>query len=365
MNGGSQYEYDRADAPADALRLHLNEHTGGCSPAVTAALAAVSRETIAKYPDYTRVTQAAAQSLGVPASRVILTNGLDEGIFAVAIAQLRSPAVGRASDADSLQPVAPSLSEAVILEPAFGMYADAVEAVGGTVVRVMPGPALSLDREAIARAVTPATGALFVASPGNPSGTSLTVDEIVWLASLLPPGALLLLDEAYIEFGGTTFIPHLDAHPNVVVGRTFAKAYGLAGMRVGAVVAREDVIARLRRVLPPYSLNTFVVAALEAALADRAYVDGYRAEVAESKRLLYDACERWGLPYVKSDANFVMLRAGDRRQALLDGLQARHIYIRDRDRQPGCTGCVRVTTGLVAHTRACIDAMEDILCEKA
>jgi histidinol-phosphate aminotransferase len=371
------YEYDRADAPADALRLHLNEHTGGCSPAVTEALATLSRETIAKYPDYTRVTQAVAEHLAVPPSRVLLTNGLDEGIFAVAIAQLRqvgpvvptrpdaSPATGSEPGPGSPQPVARSLTEAVILEPAFGMYADAVEAVGGTVVRVMPGPDLALDREAIAQAITPATGALCVASPGNPSGISLTFDEITWLASMLPDNALLLLDEAYVEFGGETFIPHLDTWPNVVVGRTFAKAYGLAGMRVGAVVAREDVIARLRRVLPPYSLNVFVVAALEAALGDRAYVDRYRAEVAASRQMLYEACDRWGVPYVRSDANFVLLRAGDRRQALLDGLQARHIYIRDRDRQPGCQGCVRVTTGLVAHTRACIDAMEEILCAKA
>jgi len=351
------YEYDRADAPADALRLHLNEHTGGCSPAVVDAVSRVTRETIAKYPDYTRVTQAVADHLGVPASRVLLTNGLDEGIFAVALAQV----VGRAGSPSRSH----LSSESVILEPAFGMYADAVEAVGGTVVRVMPGPALSLDREAIARAVTPATGALFVASPGNPSGISLTLEEITWLASLLPPGALLLLDEAYVEFGGESFLPHLDAWPNVVVGRTFAKAYGLAGMRVGAVVAREDVIARLRRVLPPYSLNVFVVAALEAALGDRAYMDAYRAEVTESKRLLYEACDRWGLAYVRSDANFVLVRAGDQRQALLDGLQARNIYIRDRDRQPGCQGCVRVTTGLVAHTQACIDAREEILCGKA
>ena len=354
------YEYDRADAPADALRLHLNEHTGGCSPAVTTAIAAVTRETIAKYPDYTRVTQAVANHLGVPSSRVLLTNGLDEGIFAVAMAQLRGRAGSPSRPSSSDAP-----TDAVILEPAFGMYADAVEAVGGTVVRVMPGPDLALDRAAIAAAVTPRTGALFVASPGNPSGVSLTMEEIAWLASLLPAGAVLLLDEAYVEFGGESVIPHLDTYPNVVIGRTFAKAYGLAGMRVGALVAREDVIARLRRMLPPYSLNVFVVAALEAALADQAYMDAYRAEVAESKRLLYEACDRWGLTYVRSDANFVLVRAGDRRQALLEGLEARHIYIRDRDRQPGCQGCVRVTTGIVAHTRACIEAMEEILCAKA
>ncbi len=352
------YEYDRADAPADALRLHLNEHTGGCSPAVIAAIAGVSRETIAKYPDYTRVTEAVASHLGVPAARVVLTNGLDEGIFAMAIAQIRSPA----------QPAAAGhvcQAEAVILEPAFGMYADAVEAVGGEVLRVMPGPGLALDRAAIASAVGPRTAVLFVASPGNPSGVSLTRDEIAWLASLLPPGALLLLDEAYVEFGGASAIPDIDAYPQVVVGRTFAKAYGLAGMRAGALVAREDVAARLRRVLPPYSPNVFVVAALEAALADRAYMDAYRAEVEESRERLYAACDRWGLEYVRSDANFVLVRAGKRRQALLEGLEARNIYIRDRDRQPGCAGCVRITTGLVAHTRACIDAMEEILCGRA
>ena len=347
-----QYEYDRADAPADALRLHLNENTGGCSPAVTAAVAAIARETIAKYPDYTAVNQAVARHVGVSTSQVLLTNGLDEGIFAVAIAQLRRP-----RDA--------GLDEAVILEPAFGMYADAVEAVGGTVARVMPGPRLGLDREAIAAAVTSRTAALFVASPGNPSGISLTTAEVSWLASLLPAGALLLLDEAYVDFAGASFLAQLPAHRNVVVGRTFAKAYGLAGMRVGTLVAHEDVIARLRRVLPPYSLNVFVVAALEAALGDHASIDAYRAEVAESKRLLYAACDRWGLPYVRSDANFVLVHAGKHRQALLDGLQARHIYIRDRDRQPGCRGCVRVTTGLVAHTTACVEAMEEILCAKA
>src|SRR5690606_3311649 len=120
--------------------------------------------------------------------------GLDEGIFAVALAQLRThPALGTP---------AAILDEAVILEPAFGMYADAVEAVGGTVVRVMPGAGLALDRKAIAAAVSPRTATLFVASPGNPSGISLAPEEITWLSSLLPPGALMLLDEAYVEFGG-------------------------------------------------------------------------------------------------------------------------------------------------------------------
>lgn len=341
----SLYEYDRADAPADALRLHLNENTGGCSPAVMPRVAAVTARELAQYPDYAAMTRTVARHLGVASEELLLTNGLDEGILAVAIAQLRGPT-----------------AEAVILEPAFGMYADSVDAVGGTVVRVMPAPDFAINRDAVVRAISARTGALFVASPGNPSGRSLTTDEIVWMAGLLPPDALLLLDEAYVEFAPETFLSQLPSHANVVVGRTFAKAYGLAGLRAGALIGRPDVIARLKRVIPPYSLNVFVVAALEAALVDRHFMEQYLRDVRESKRLFYAACDRWGLSYVPSDANFVLVRAGDRRQVLLDGLQARNIYIRDRDRQPGCAGCVRVTTGRVAHTQACIDAMEEILC---
>lgn len=355
MTGGN--EYDRADAPADALRLHLNEHTGGCSPRVIDAIRAVDAVDIAKYQDSGPLHAAVAERFGVETGQVLLTNGLDEGILAATVAYLRG-------DRD----------EAVVLEPAFGMYADCVEAVGGTVVRVAPRPDFALDLDAVRAAITPRTGLLFVTSPGNPTGLSLTTDQIQALASLLPEGALLFLDEAYAEFveersttgarGGTgrRAVPTLTGQ--VVVGRTFAKAYGLAGLRVGAVFGASATIARLKRVVPPYSLNVFVVAALTAALDDTAYVDDYVRQVRQSKAMLYAACDRLGLGYVPSDANFVLVRAGDRRLDLIAGLEARNIYVRDRHTQPGCAGCIRITTGLVEHTRVCIEAMEEILCAR-
>jgi histidinol-phosphate aminotransferase len=355
----TSYEYDRADAPADALRLHLNEHTGGCSPRVVEAVRGVSAEDIAKYQDYGPLHAAVASRFGVTTSQVLLTNGLDEGILAAAVAYLRD-----------------DHREAVVLEPAFGMYADCVEAVGGTVVRVPPRGDFdfALDLEAVRAAVTPRTGLLFVTSPGNPTGLALTTDQILALASLLPEGALLFLDEAYAEFAGesastesrgSTARKALPALPaQVVVGRTFAKAYGLAGLRVGVVFGTDATIARLKRIVPPYSLNVFVVAALAAALYDTAYVDDYVRQVGESKAMLYAACDRFGLAYVPSDANFVLVRAGDRRLDLIAGLEARNIYVRDRHTQPGCAGCIRITTGLVEHTRLCIEAMEDILCAR-
>src|SRR5690606_13615909 len=124
-----------------------------------------------------------AARFGIAADQLLLTNGLDEGLLAAAIAWLRD-----------------DHREAIVLEPAFGMYADVVEAVGGTLVRVAPRPDFALDVEAVRAAVTPRTGLLFATSPGNPTGLSLSADEIRALAGLLPPHALLLLDEAYAEF---------------------------------------------------------------------------------------------------------------------------------------------------------------------
>ena len=352
------YEYDRADAPAGALRLHLNEHTGGCSPRVLDAIRRVDAGDVARYQDYGALHRRVAERYGLDERQVLLTNGLDEGLLAASIVHLRG-----------------EQREAVVLEPAFGMYADCVDAVGGTVVRVPPRGALdfALDLPAVRAAITPRTGLLFVTSPGNPTGRSIAREDVLAMAEALPTGALLLLDEAYAEFAPATFFGPAHAGraigpatfpPNVVVGRTFAKAYGLAGLRVGVLFGDAATITRLRRVVPPYSLNVFVVAALEAALDDTAYVTDYVRQVAESKTLLYEACGHLGLTCVPSDANFVLVHVGDRRLEVIAGLEARNIYVRDRDSQPGCAGCIRITTGLVDHTRLCVAALEEILCAR-
>lgn len=343
--------YDRADAPADALRLHLNEHTGGCSPSVIEAIRGVTAGDIAKYQDYSAVHVAVARLFGVEPTQVLLTNGLDEGLLAATVACLRD-----------------GHTEAVILEPAFGMYADCVDAVGGEIRRVLPRDDFSFDLDAVRDAITPRTGLVFATSPGNPTGLSMTAGQVRALAGLLPREAILLLDEAYAEFAPDSFLSNVAAAEpgceNVIVGRTFAKAYGLAGLRIGALVGNAATLARLRRVVPPYSLNVFVVAALAAALDDTEYVRDYVRQVDQSRQLMYAACDRLGLEYVPSDANFVLIRANHHRLALLAGLEERGIYVRDRHTQPGCQGCIRITTGVVGHTQLCIAAMEDILCAR-
>jgi len=333
----------------DGLRLHQNENTAGCSPRVLDALRSLQADQIAFYPPYSAAIDACARHLGVAADSIALVNGLDEGITGVGIAYLRSSAGG-------------FVPEAIIPEPAFEIFKFDTEVVGGRPVSVMPGPDFRFPIDDVVAAITPDTRVVFLTNPNNPTGVPMPLEAIRTIARAVPPEAIVFVDEAYADFSGTTFIPELPLFSNVIVGRTFSKAFGLAGLRIGCLVGAADRLDPIRLTLPVYSVNIAAVVAVRAALTDRAYVDEYLRQVAASKALLYAACDRLELSYWPSSANFVLVCAGDRLRALVDGLAARGIYLRDRSSEPGCAGCVRIGTGVVAHTERCIAAMEEVLC---
>ncbi|HVT49654.1 MAG TPA: aminotransferase class I/II-fold pyridoxal phosphate-dependent enzyme, partial [Vicinamibacterales bacterium] len=159
--------------------------------------------------------------------------------------------------------------------------------------------------------------------------------------------------------------PRLERQPNLVVGRTFAKAHGLAGLRVGALVAHADTIAALRRLMLPFSVNACAIAALEAALEDRAYLDWYVAQSVESRTLVYNFCRRHDLPFWPSEANFVLFRAGADAGVLVDAAARRGVLLRNESHAPGCAGCVRMTAGVVEHTKTALTVLEDALASRA
>ena len=331
------------------LRLHQNENTGGCSPRVLAALAQLRADQIGFYPPYAAATAAVAGYLGVPVDRITLVNGLDEGIMALSVAYLR-PSIG------GWQP------EAVVPEPAFEIFRFDTAVAGGRLVQVMPRPDFSFPLDEVIAAITGNTRVVFVTNPNNPTGVAVPMDAIVAIARRVPPGAAVFVDEAYAEFAGDTFIPKLDEFPNVIVGRTFSKAFGLAGLRIGCLVGSPETLDPIRQAIPVYSVNVAAVAAIQAALGDLDYLHDYLRHVAESKALLYAACDRLALKYVVSKANFVLVCAGDRVDALVKGALDRGVYIRDRSTEPGCAGCVRIAAGIVEHTQRAIAVMEEVLC---
>lgn len=331
------------------MRLHLNENTAGCSPAVFAALQALARSDAGFYPDYDLARQSAARHFGVHEQQLLLTNGLDEGILAAVAAAFRDRSGG--------------VPDALGVAPAFDMYEGCTTALGGRMITVPLGPQFEMDIAALQRAVTPATRIVFLTNPHNPSGRSYPLEEFRRLARAIAP-VTLFVDEAYADFCGESLIePEVFRHyPNLVVGRTFSKSYGLAGLRVGAVLAAEELLAPMRRVVPPYSLNAWAAAALPIAIEDRAYRNWYCAQAAESRTLLAEACHRLGLVTWPSAGNFILARVGDRAVPIVQALAARGVVVRDRSREPGCEGCIRITAGLVEDTRAAIVALEEVLC---
>jgi len=341
--------YQKPPELYEGLRLHQNENTGGCSPRVIEALARLRPDQIGFYPAYAAATAAVAQYLAVPVEAITLVNGLDEGIMAVAVAYLRAAIGG------------PQL-EAIVPEPAFEIFRFDTAVAGGKLVQVMPRADFSFPLAEVLAAITLNTRVVFVTNPNNPTGVDMPLDAIRAIARRVPPEAVVFVDEAYAEFAGTTFIPELGAFPNVIVGRTFSKAFGLAGLRLGCLVGAPATLDPIRQAVPVYSVNVAAAVAILAALEDLNHLNDYLRQVDESKALLYAACDRLGLAYVRSKSNFVLVRAGDRTDALVKGAFAKGIYLRDRSTEPGCAGSLRIAAGIVSHTRQAIAVIEEVLC---
>jgi histidinol-phosphate aminotransferase len=270
--------------------------------------------------------------------------------MAVAIAYLR-PSAG-----------SQMIPEAIIPEPAFEIFGFDTAVAGGRVASVMPKPDFRFAEEEVLAAITPQTRVVFLTNPNNPTGVPVPFEAIRTIARRVPEEAIVFVDEAYAEFAGRSFIPELPAFPNVIVGRTFSKAYGLAALRMGALVGAPGTLDPARYAIPVYSVNIAAVVALEAALADVDYLQEYLRQVKESKALVYAACDRLGLTCWPSDANFVLVRIGDRIDEVIDGARQRGVYLRNRSTEPGCEGCLRIATGIVEHTRRGIEVIEEVLC---
>jgi histidinol-phosphate aminotransferase len=342
------YQYERVITPASGLRLHLNENTAGCSPRVLAALRALSREQAAFYPDYQAAIDTCAARLGVAPNEVLLTNGLDEGILASAVRAARDRTV------------------AIVVMPAFDMYAACADAAGLRVVEVPMGADFAFPLLEVLHAINDRTRIIFLTTPNNPTGQSIEDRAVFEIAAAAPCG-IVFVDEAYADFAGETLVgaPEARRFPNIVVGRTFAKAYGLAALRVGALVGNADTLEPFRRIVPPYSLNVCAAVALCAALDDTDYYNWYLAQVRSSKEALYGCLDRLGVRYWKSAANFVLADFGQDVRRVVDGLATRQVFVRDRSLDPACPGCVRITAGVLEHTRICISALEEVLCGAA
>jgi histidinol-phosphate aminotransferase len=338
------HEYHPPLAGRQGLRLDFNENTDGCSSRVLARIREITAEELARYPEREPVEALVAAHLGLPADQVLLTNGVDEAIHLLCEAYLES------SD------------EVMVVTPTFSMYEIFAEATGAKVVRVQCGDDLRFPFEKTIRAITPGTRLIAVASPNNPTGGAATREQLLAIASNAPSAALLV-DEAYYEFHGHTVLPDIVGHNNLFVARTFSKAYGLAGLRIGILAGPRDQMPMVRRVSSPYSVNSVALTALPVALEDDQYVANYVEQVKAGRLRLEQELTLVGIPWWPSEANFVLMKIGERHREFVAAMRQRGILVRDRSADLGCDGCVRITLGTTGQTERLVAAFREVVAE--
>ena len=330
-------------AGRDGLRLDFNENTVGCSPRVLERLRRISPEDLARYPEREPVEARVAEFLGVAASNLLLTNGVDEAIHLLCETYL-DPG-----------------DETLMVVPTYSMYRIYMMAAGAQVVSVRAKADFQFPAEELCQRITPRTRLIAIANPNNPTGTVASANDLMQIARSAPDAAVLV-DEAYFEFYGQTLLSRLGESANVFVARTFSKAYGMAGMRVGVLLGDPDQMRAVRRVSSPYNVNAAALACLPDALADASYIQQYVSEVRDSRARLESALEANGIQFWPSHANFVLARVGTS-GTFVEQMRSRGILVRDRSSDPGCEGCVRITLGPREHADRLLVALQETVDE--
>jgi histidinol-phosphate aminotransferase len=336
--------YRSPSAGLTGLNLNMNENTAGCSPRVYRKLASLTAEDVSRYPHRDHCEELVARLLGVSPDQVVLTNGVDEGLHLVCETYLREE------------------DEAILVVPTFGMYAIYIQATGAKIITVPMHEDFSFPIDEIIARIAPRTRMIALANPNNPSGTVAESRDLLRLVESAPNTAVLI-DEAYFEFYGQSVLAGISKYDNLFIARTFSKAYGLAGLRVGVLIGRTNQMEMVRRVSSPYNVNAAALAALPVALSDQAYVADYLRQVIEGRLRVQQFFAENGLHHWPSHANFVLVRVGPKYRKFIQALQQRGILVRDRNSDPGCAGCVRITIGTHDQTNQLLAAMTSVITE--
>jgi histidinol-phosphate aminotransferase len=235
----------------------------------------------------------------------------------------------------------------------YEVYASATDA---RIVAVQAADDLQFPFERLLAAVSPRTKIIAIANPNSPSGSVVTREQLLAIAERAPH-AVLLVDEAYYHFFGETVIDLVGKIPNLIVARTFSKAYGLAGLRLGLLAGPVEMMQWIRRVLSPYSVNSIALACLPPALNDTTYLDWYVGEVLAARSAFEAALDAVGVRRWPSRANFVLVEIGTQHAEFARLMRDAGVLVRDRSNDPGCDGLVRITIGTREQMNQAIPAL--------
>jgi histidinol-phosphate aminotransferase len=330
------------EAPAEGrlnkLRLDFNENTSGCGPAALRALRKLSPQQLAMYPEYSEPTRRIAKCFGIAQDELLLTNGGDDALRVFFDAF-----------------VEPS-SRILICEPTFPMYRYYAEIAGAGVENLRYSDEMEFPLDQFVAALRKKPAVAFIANPNNPTGTLLSQAAIKTIL-VAAPGSVVVIDEAYAEFSGVTVLPWIRKYPNLFVTRTFSKAAGLAGLRLGAAMAGRESLALLRRAMPPFAVNIGALVAAEAALQERSSIRKYVKQTREIREWFAGELARQGVRTFPSAGNFLLADFGAGGPVFFRKLGVHGILVRERSKDIG-PGFVRISIGTGSEMKRLIKVIQ-------
>ncbi len=341
--------YDAKHIEAEVM-LASNENPHGLPGELVEKLVeGVHRMRLNRYPDplATKLRELIAEANGLEPENVLVGNGGDELIFDLLLAW---GGPGRTL---------------VDLPPTFAMYGIDARVTGTGIVRIPRREDFSIDEEALLERLSHGDiDIVMIANPNNPTGT--LAPETLLIDVLNATDALVLVDEAYFEFSRHTMRPHMQRHDNLVILRTFSKAFSLAALRAGYLLAHEDVIAELTKVRQPYSVNAFTQMAAAIVFRERPVFEATISQlIRERDTLIHQLSEIPGVTVFPSEANFVLFRVEHASAVWRDLLHEHSILVRDFSRTPGLEDCLRVSVGTEQEVARFVGALEQIMSRRA
>jgi histidinol-phosphate aminotransferase len=340
--------YDAME-PHAAINLSSNENAQNLPTELLERLAENMGEfPFNRYPDPMgdKLRTLIAEANGLEPDNVLIGNGGDELIFNLLLAW---GGPGR---------------KLLNMPPTFAMYAIDAQMTGTEIVAVPRLADFSVDAEAVlSRLADGGIDLVYIAHPNNPTGN--LQPETFLIDVLNATDAIVLVDEAYFEFSRHTMRPHMERHPNLVILRTFSKAFSLAAMRVGYLLAHPDVISELTKVRQPYSVNRFSQWVAAIVFRDRVLFEGEIREIVRRRDvLMHGLSSLEGIEVFPSEANFVLFRVEHAAAVWRDLLRNRDILVRDFSSTPQLEDCLRVSVGSAAENAAFLEAMGEIVAQR-
>ncbi len=330
------------EAPAEGrlnkMRLDFNENTSGCGPAALLALRKLTPQQLAMYPEYAKPTRRIAAYFGIAEQELLLTNGGDDALRVFFDAFVEPG------------------KHILICEPTFPMYRYYAEIAGARVEALRYGSEMEFPLDNFIVALRRKPAVLFIANPNNPTGT-LLVPAAIKNILLAAVNTVVVIDEAYAEFSGATMLPWIRKHPNLFVTRTFSKAAGLAGLRLGAAIACRKSLALLRRAMPPFPVNVGALVAAEAALQERSSIRKYVKQTREIREWFAGELARLGVRTFPSAGNFLLADFGSAGPPLFKKLAAQGILVRERSKEIG-PGFVRISIGTGPEMKRLVEVIQ-------